>query len=162
MPITDWCDIYIKIAIIMPAKSKAQQRLFGMVDAYKKGELDNPSKEVKDIADNMSTKEVKKFAKTKRKGLPEKVSENVVRLTEEQLMNLVKESVHTILSEAENGGWVVDTTEAQEAYNLAAQEMGEDDLNRAIVRCMGDEALAQCLAYIFRQYDFRQWQSRFE
>ena len=43
----------------MPAKSKAQQRFFGMVDAYKKGELDNASKAVRDAADGMSKKEVK-------------------------------------------------------------------------------------------------------
>ena len=34
----------------MPAKSKEQQRLFGMVHAYQKGELKDASKEVKDIA----------------------------------------------------------------------------------------------------------------
>ena len=146
----------------MPAKSKAQQRLFGMVDAYKNGELENPSQEVKDIANNMSRKEVKKFAKTKRKGLPEKVSENTVKLTEAQLMKLVRESVHRLISEAESGGWVVDSSEAQEAYNLAVQEMGEETINSAIVSSLGDEALAQCLAYIFRMYDFRQWKSRFD
>jgi predicted RND superfamily exporter protein len=146
----------------MPAKSKTQQRLFGMVDAYKKGELENPSKEIKDIAKNMSTKEVKKFAKTKQKGLPEKVSENTIRLTEQQLMRIVQESVHRIISEAESEGWVVDSSEAQEAYNLAVQEMGEETINSAIVGCLGDEALAQCLAYIFRMYDFRKWKSRFE
>ena len=44
------------------AVSKSQQRFFGMVDAYKKGELDNPSKSVKDAADGMSMKQVKNFA----------------------------------------------------------------------------------------------------
>ena len=77
----------------------------------------------------------------------------ITRLTERDLNRIIKE--------AENGGWVVDSSEAQEAYDLAAQEMGEETINSAIVRCLGDEALAQCLAYIFRQYDFREWQSRF-
>ena len=86
----------------------------------------------------------------------------IIRLTESDLHNIVKESAKRIIKEAESGGWIVDTTEAQEAYNLAVQEMGEETINSAIVRCLGDEALAQCLAYIFRQYDFRQWQSRFE
>lgn len=86
----------------------------------------------------------------------------IIRLTESDLQKIVKESAQRIIKEAESGGWVVDTTEAQEAYNLAVQEMGEETINSAIVRCLGDEALAQCLAYIFRQYDFRQWQSRFE
>jgi len=84
-----------------------------------------------------------------------------MRLTEKDLHNIVKESVNRIIKEAENGGWVVDSSEAQEAYNLAVQEMGEETINNAIVRCLGDETLAQCLAYIFRQYDFREWQSRF-
>ena len=90
------------------------------------------------------------------------MKKKLIRLTENDLHNLVEESVNRILKEAESGGWVVDTTEAQEAYNLAVQEMGEETINSAIVRSLGDETLAQCLAYIFRQYDFRQWQSRFE
>ena len=73
----------------------------------------------------------------------------------------MKESVNRIIKEAENGGWVVDSSEAQEACNLAVQEIGEETINSVIVRCLGDETLAQCLAYIFRQYDFREWQSRF-
>ena len=90
------------------------------------------------------------------------MNKKIVRLTEKELHNLVKESVNKILKEAEDGGWVVDTTEAQEAYELAVQEMGEETINSAIVRSLGDETLARCLAYIFRQYDFRQWQSRYE
>ena len=55
----------------MPAKSKAQQRFFGMVRAAQKGDLKNPSSEVADVADDISVKDAKKFAKTKHKGLPE-------------------------------------------------------------------------------------------
>ena len=54
------------------AKSRAQQRFFGMVRAAQKGEMDNPSSEVLDAADSMKVSDVKKFAKTKHKGLPEK------------------------------------------------------------------------------------------
>ena len=54
------------------AKSKSQQRFFGMVRAAQKGEMDNPSSEVLDAADSMKVGDVKKFAKTKHKGLPEK------------------------------------------------------------------------------------------
>ena len=56
----------------MPAVSKKQQRFFGMVRAAQKGEMDNPSKEVLDVANDISMKDAKKFAKTKHKGLPEK------------------------------------------------------------------------------------------
>ena len=54
------------------AKSKAQQRFFGMVRAAQKGEMKNPSKEVLDVADDISVKDAKDFAKTKHKGLPNK------------------------------------------------------------------------------------------
>lgn len=90
----------------MPAKSKAQQRFFGMVDAYKKGELDNASKAVRDAADGMSKKEVKDFASTKHKGLPNRVKKEkknegrIVRktLTEEQLYGLIEEAVSRVIS----------------------------------------------------------------
>jgi len=55
----------------MPAVSKKQQRFFGMVRAAQKGEMKNPSKEVSDVANDISNKDAKKFAKTKHKGLPE-------------------------------------------------------------------------------------------
>ncbi len=54
------------------AKSKAQQRFFGMVRATQKGEMENPSPEVSQVATSMSKSDVKKMAKTKHKGLPEK------------------------------------------------------------------------------------------
>ena len=63
-----------------------------------------------------------------------------------------------MLKEAENGGWVVDATEARNAYELAAREMGKDTIDSAIIRSLTDEQLAQCLAYIFRMYDFREWE----
>jgi len=56
----------------MPAKSIKQQRFFGMVRATQKGEMENPSSEVAQAASTMSKSDVKKFAKTKHKGLPMK------------------------------------------------------------------------------------------
>ena len=92
----------------MPSKSKAQQRFFGMVDAYKKGEMKNPSSKIKKAAKGMSMSDVKDFAETKHKGLPEKVEENmekrIIRMTESDLHQLVKESVNRILSEIQFGG----------------------------------------------------------
>jgi hypothetical protein len=63
------CDLLKEKAV-----SKDQQQLFGMVHAYKKGDLKNASPQVKKIAKSISGKEAKKIAKTKHKGLPEKVS----------------------------------------------------------------------------------------
>lgn len=59
------------------AMSKSQQRFMGMVYAVKKGEKPM-SPEVAAAAEGMSKKEAKKFAKTKHKGLPEKVTEEMV------------------------------------------------------------------------------------
>ena len=86
----------------MPSKSKSQQRFFGMVDAYKKGELKNPSKKIKDTAKSMSMSDVKDFAETKHNKLPEKVEESmkkVIRLTESDLHRIVKEAVNRILED---------------------------------------------------------------
>lgn len=86
----------------MPSKSKAQQRFFGMVDAYKKGEMKNASSKIKKAANGMTMGDVKDFAETKHKGLPEKVEEQtIIRLTESDLHKIVKESVNRILNE----GW---------------------------------------------------------
>ena len=46
-----------------------------MVRATQKGEMENPSPEVTKAASSMSKSDVKKFAKTKHKGLPNKVEE---------------------------------------------------------------------------------------
>lgn len=72
------------------AKSKSQQRFFGMVDAYKKGDLDDASPAVKKAAKGMTSKEVKDFAKTKHKGLPNHVDESV-------LANAIRESIKKVL-----------------------------------------------------------------
>lgn len=56
----------------MPSRSKSQQRMFGMVRACQKtGECASP--EIRKIADGISEKDAGDFAKTKHKGLPNKV-----------------------------------------------------------------------------------------
>jgi len=60
--------------------SIAQQRLMGMAYALKTGEMDpgDASDEVKDLAKNMTVKQLKDFASTKHKGLPyKKENENL-------------------------------------------------------------------------------------
>lgn len=89
------------------AKSRAQQRFFGMVHAYQKGELDNPSKAIKDAAESISKKGAKEFAETKHKGLPNHVkkskkkntNENVIRINEATLKAIIAESVKRCLNE---------------------------------------------------------------
>ena len=59
--------------ILEKSVSKAQQKFFGMVHAVQKYGMPAPSKAIAKVAKNMGSKEVKKFAETKTKGLPEKV-----------------------------------------------------------------------------------------
>lgn len=82
---------------------------------------------------------------------------NMIRLNESQLRKIVSESVRGILREAENGGWVVETDEAEKAYEYFAYELGNEEANAAIVRAMGDRQLSEILAYLFRMYDLRGW-----
>lgn len=82
----------------MPAKSKSQQRFFGMVDAYKKGELSDASPEVKKAAKSMSTKKVKDFAKTKHRGLPNRVHKKK-KLKESDIRKIVESVLKRILND---------------------------------------------------------------
>lgn len=65
----------------MPAKSKAQRRLFALALQYKKGELKaaDVSDEIKDLA-KLPLKDLEDFAYTDEKGLPDKVEEEAVTL----------------------------------------------------------------------------------
>lgn len=64
----------------MPAKSKSQQRLFGMAYAVRKGELSKSDVDdaVLDIVNSdMSTEEIKKFASTPHKHLKEHLEDSL-------------------------------------------------------------------------------------
>ena len=148
-----------------------------MVDAYKKGELDHPSKAIKDAAKSMTRKEIKKFAKTKHKGLPEKVKnkkvkenitmkKNVIRLNESQLQSIILESVKKILAEnmEENPNvyklsWqeILDKItypdiDIDDTMNKNAEEVGE--MIRDYIRSFGWECLEDSYSY---EEDAREW-----
>ncbi len=74
------------------AVSKSQQRYFGMVDALKKGEkVKGATADMRKTAKDMSNKDVKDFAKTKHKGLPNRVSEAVnVQSIKDEVMGAVR------------------------------------------------------------------------
>ncbi len=64
----------------MPATSKAQQRLMGLVKAVQAGDVPKSkvTKKIRQLAKSMKEKDVDKYAGTKHKGLPNKVqSENL-------------------------------------------------------------------------------------
>ena len=65
------------------AVSKSQQKFFAMVRAKQKGKMKDASPEVKKAADSMSKKDVKDFASTKHKGLPDKKESSIKRFTDE-------------------------------------------------------------------------------
>ena len=66
----------------MPALSKKQQRFFGIVRAIQKGEQAPTTPETAKAAADMKKTDVKKFASTKHKGLPEKkkIKEDIQRV----------------------------------------------------------------------------------
>ena len=66
----------------MPAKSKAQQKFMSLVYALKKGDVkpSDVSKDVRDAAKSMKTSDVKDFASTKHKNLPNKLEQAMERL----------------------------------------------------------------------------------
>ncbi len=73
----------------MPSRSKKQQRFFGLVHAYQKGDIENVSPEVKKVASEIDYEDARKFAKTKHKGLPEKVRKRRKR-NENSIINFTK------------------------------------------------------------------------
>lgn len=81
--------------IVEKAKSKSQQRFFGMVHAAQKGEKP-ASKEVAKVAKSMGKKDAKDFAKTKHKGLPDKVSEGI---NYAEMMRETNQTVEEMLNE---------------------------------------------------------------
>lgn len=63
----------------MPAKSKSQQKLFGIVHGCQSGKIDSDicdSPNIKKLTKSVSYKAAKDFAKTKTKKLPERVQES--------------------------------------------------------------------------------------
>lgn len=62
----------------MPSKSKAQQRLFGIALAVRRGNIERSKvdQEVLDIVDGkMTDKQIEDFARTKHKGLKDYIKE---------------------------------------------------------------------------------------
>ena len=119
------------------AVSKAQHRFMGLVYAIKKGKAHGSPKAEK-AAGEMSTKEVRKFAKTKEKGLPEKVDESFLESIQEEIRANLLEKAHWL---KENGTQeqVVEflnnlTMEQREILNLAEADGPDDAFSAAAAR----------------------------
>jgi hypothetical protein len=76
----------------MPAKSKAQQRFFGVVKGIQKGTGKGTGK-AKKAARDMSASDVDDFASTKHKGLPNKIKR------ETRVRSLIKKMVRELMAE---------------------------------------------------------------
>ena len=88
----------------MPAKSKQQQKFFGVVKAMQSGDMPKKGAAGK-AADDMSKKEVDKYASTKHKGLPKKVkSEKVIYRNAKLGLEVVESNMPYALQEAEYQG----------------------------------------------------------
>lgn len=131
------------------ATSVAQQRLMALALQHKLGELpaDKVSPAVKDLAKGMSEKELEDFAKTKHKGLPDKVDEakdpneydNEGEMAKTQLKTIMRnaEEMMELLDDEENmPEWVQNKiTKASDymtsAYNYMASE-DDDEVQESV------------------------------
>lgn len=82
----------------MPALSKQQQKLFGLALAVKRGDVSQSevSDDVKNIVNTMTTKQIEDYAKTKHKGLPNKVEmelEELINKIDEEWSDKYKRSI---------------------------------------------------------------------
>ncbi len=66
------------------------------------------------------------------------------------------------LKEAESYGWEVPDDMANEAYEFACEYFGKNEMNEQIINCISNEELAACLAFLFRNWDFREWNEYLE
>jgi hypothetical protein len=78
----------------MPAKSKQQQKFFGVVKAMQSGDLPKKGAAGK-VAKDMSKKEVDKYASTKHKGLPKKVKKETMKISD--IKKMVDEELQNVL-----------------------------------------------------------------
>jgi hypothetical protein len=58
----------------------------------------------------------------------------------------------------ESYGWIVDASEAQEAYDFACEAFGKDTVDSDIVGTLSSDELSDALAYLFRMWDFEEWE----
>jgi hypothetical protein len=96
----------------MPAKSKAQRKLFGIARGIQKGEIqpDEVSGAAAKIAKGVSSSEVDKFAKTKEAGLPQQKEE------------IIREYIREYIEECMNE-WNKDDEEINEADRWIQQAL---------------------------------------
>ena len=96
----------------MPALSKKQQKFFGIVRAIQKGEQTPTTPETAKAAADMKKSDVKKFASTKHKGLPEKKKIE----EDKQIKKIVKQLRKSVKSHAKQADTLEKKIEEQLSY----------------------------------------------
>ena len=101
----------------MPSRSIQQQKIMGLALAYKRGEVpaSKVSDQVKKLARSMSEKELEKYAGTKHKGLPKKVSEEKLQELRKMVAKAIKEVLKEGITEKEPKDPIL-TPEEKKAY----------------------------------------------
>ena len=112
----------------MPAVSKKQQKFFGIVRAIQKGEMAPTTPETAKAAADMKKGDVKKFASTKHKGLPNKV------VQKEELDKNDKPFVKKLVGKLRSGS----KTHAKQADDL--EKAMKEESNPRIPRKKGQPA----------------------
>ena len=112
----------------MPALSKKQQRFFGIVRAIQKGELEPTTPETAKAAATMKKKDVKDFASTDHKGLPEK------KVSKEQINYDSIRDIDVSGDDCDGSGNHIDrsTSGMKEAYYGGEEQRKKDEKKKKI------------------------------
>ena len=105
----------------MPAVSKKQQKFFGIVRAIQKGEQSPTTPETAKAAANMKKGDVKKFASTKHKGLPQKKKIE----EDKQIKKIVKQLRKSVKSHAKQADTLEKKIEEQLSYQYFIKKAKE-------------------------------------
>lgn len=118
----------------MPAKSKAQQRLFALVHQYQQGKLPNASGKIKQIAKHISPEEAEKYASTSHAGLSEVLTRvfNSPEYIHETLMTII-ETKHPDYVK----GFLVDVFTAQMLLTVSGR-LNEDNRSKLFQQPMNE------------------------
>ena len=103
----------------MPAVSKKQQKFFGIVRSIQKGEQAPTTPETAKAAADMKKGDVKKFASTKHKGLPEKKKIE----EDKQIKKIVKQLRKSVKSHAKQADTLEKKIEEQISFPQMQQRV---------------------------------------
>lgn len=111
---------------------------------------------VKDYYKNDESK-LLKWAKIIKRKCPD-YFDNFIKITELPITESYKKGNDSmIIKEAESYGWVVEDYDAYDAYQFACDNFGKEYVDDQIIDTLSQEELASSLAYLFRMWNFEEW-----